>query len=68
MERWCRKYGDYGGGFLVRERNFRALQFTSLKWQSNNNYYREEPEPDQSWMKTKLPRKSFYEWFPKTLK
>jgi len=23
-----------------------------------------DPEPDQSWMKTKLPRKSFYEWFP----
>ena len=24
-----------------------------------------EPQPDQSWMKTKLPRESFYEWFPK---
>jgi hypothetical protein len=23
-----------------------------------------EPEPDQSWMKTKILRKSFYEWFP----
>ena len=23
-----------------------------------------EPEPDQSWMKTKISRKSFYEWFP----
>jgi hypothetical protein len=23
-----------------------------------------EPEPDQSWMKTKLLRKSFYQWFP----
>ncbi len=23
-----------------------------------------DPEPDQSWMKTKLPRKGFYAWFP----
>ena len=27
-----------------------------------------EPEPDQSWMKTKLLRKSFYQWFPGTRK
>jgi len=24
----------------------------------------EDPEPDQSWMRNKLPRKSFYAWFP----
>jgi hypothetical protein len=23
-----------------------------------------EPEPDQSWMKTKIERKDFYKWFP----
>ncbi len=24
-----------------------------------------DPEPDQSWMKTKILRKTFYQWFPK---
>lgn len=77
----CRQVMDYVLGdsqitnLIVKE----IIKRKEIAWVTQNNEIRSEPvarlktveeilrypEPDQSWMKTKIPRKSFCQWFPK---